>query len=298
MPPDDYYEGYETVQNKINPDGVLRYMIETHHCPLCDWDFDRIAKAFGLGVGTMRAFIKRNGLDARLEDEVMGKVNYIEVEDLYNQGKSDSEICKALKISAPTVGVWRKKNNLQPNGQKANKQPPPEYMENHVDMEKAKAEIRTEFDKHDKPEPRIVINGSFDAVNALIANNHPVEIVITKPLIWVPDKPDTINKDWDDAINKMIIEMPAVELRKAVATPDPMPTYVEAPADPAVVNVPSVWESDCQVGALTTKSIAITEPDPWKLIEQLEDVIVFLKGIAIGAGVRDINRLIDEVIGA
>jgi len=51
----------------------------------------------------------------------MSKVNYCEVEELYNQGKSDADICKSLKISAPSVADWRKKNNLQPNGRATKK---------------------------------------------------------------------------------------------------------------------------------------------------------------------------------
>lgn len=297
MPPDDYYEGYETVQNKINPNGVFRYMVETRHCPLRDWDIEHIAKAFGLGVGTMRGFIKRNGLDARLEDEVMGKVNYIEVEDLYNQGKTDAEICKALHISAPTVGLWRKKNNLHPNGQKATKQLAPAYLENHVDIEKSKEEITAEVVKVKKPEQLIV------------------------------------NKDFDEAVNEMIATMPP---RQAVATPDPLPTYVEALPDQTIakkafadslqdlINIQGQqgnWDVDPYMtglynGLILAQSVltgeepqfrqtpqktaatpipVIEEPDSWSLVKNLEEVIVFLKGVAIGAGIKDINELLEVI---
>lgn len=105
----------EADARKINPEGVYRRMLECHSCPLFEGDIKRIANAFGLGFGSMLAFIKQHGLDGRLEDEIMKKVDYDKVKALYDSGKTDAQITKALDVSFATVYMWRQRHGFEKN---------------------------------------------------------------------------------------------------------------------------------------------------------------------------------------
>ena len=105
----------ESDSRKIRPEGVYRRMLECHSCPLYEGDIKRIANAFGLGYGSMLTFIKQHGLDYRLEDEVMKKVDYEKVQSLYNSGKTDAQITKELDISFSTVHMWRERHGFPKN---------------------------------------------------------------------------------------------------------------------------------------------------------------------------------------
>jgi hypothetical protein len=105
----------EADARKINPEGVYRRMLECHSCPLFEGDIKRIANAFGLGFGSMLAFIKQHGLDGRLEDEIMKKVDYDKVKALYDSGKTDAQITKELDISFATVYMWRQRHGFEKN---------------------------------------------------------------------------------------------------------------------------------------------------------------------------------------
>jgi len=240
---------FEVDRKRINPEGVYRYMQETGHCPLRDYDIERLGRAFGLYVGTMRQFIKKNGLDARLEDEVMGKVNYSEVEDLYNQGKTDTEIAKALKISLPSVSLWRKRNGLQPQQPKT---------------KKAKAEIRIEFDKT----KQLTADEEAESVKAAAES-------------WV--KTTEIDPGCRSSIDAVIDDM--VEEMRDVITGE---KEEKAEAKPAIT--PGAVEAFRNIFAPS-----IEAPDPWEIIEQLEQQILFLRGVAIGAGVRNIDELLEGI---
>lgn len=114
-------EEFESNPKMINPNGVYRAMIDAQSFPLADSDFERIARSFGLGVGTMRAFMKQHGLLERLEEHYMGKIDHDEAMRLYSQGMSDAEVARRLGTVTPNaVSKWRQAHGLVANRDRAN----------------------------------------------------------------------------------------------------------------------------------------------------------------------------------
>lgn len=108
----------EADKRRINLDGLFRRMLGTGHCPLKDYDYANLAKAYGIGTGTMIAWIRKNGLDVRLEEETMGKIDHKKAMACYQEGLSDTKAAEVLGVSAPAVCQWRKKSGLRANGVK------------------------------------------------------------------------------------------------------------------------------------------------------------------------------------
>lgn len=103
---------------RVNPEAVLRYLIEAGDIEPAESTIQKISRAFGIGVGDVRGIIRKNDLQERLEDHMFGKkLNDPQVMELYKQGKSDYQIAKASDVTGPTICAWRKKRNLPPNFQ-------------------------------------------------------------------------------------------------------------------------------------------------------------------------------------
>lgn len=72
-----------------------------------------IAEELEIGIDAVRNWRKRNGLPTQTELGVsLRGIDYSEVEHLYYEGKSDSEIADTLNIGKSTVYKWRVDNNL------------------------------------------------------------------------------------------------------------------------------------------------------------------------------------------
>lgn len=109
------YEPMPTVAQadakRINLDGLFRKMQECGHCPLKDYDFVNLARTYGIGTGTMQQLIKKHALDARLEDEAMGRrkleFDGVKGRELFEAGKTDLEIAAEMGTSLSAVQKWR-----------------------------------------------------------------------------------------------------------------------------------------------------------------------------------------------
>lgn len=105
----------EADARRINLDGLFQRMLETGHCPLRDYDVVNLAGTYGIGTGTMIPLIRRNALDARLEDEHMGRkasFDWDKAKELYEQGMNDFAISLELDCAVSSVIRWREKNGL------------------------------------------------------------------------------------------------------------------------------------------------------------------------------------------
>jgi len=209
----------------------------------------------------------------------MSKVNYIEVEDLYNQGKSDTAICKALKISGPSVKSWRERNgNLPPNGISAKK-----------------------------------TAGGYQPTEAIQTDPPNVgSSVKPDPMPKIERVAAVINKIFDAEIDKMIAEMPLEEPQPTTSGETaefddmldrcvPIENYKPTPKFRHRSKAGSI-KVDIEVDtAGLNKAIEAIRSETAKSgltadFNRFEKQIAFLRGVAIGAGVRDIDERLETII--
>jgi len=211
----------------------------------------------------------------------MSKVNYIEVEDLYNQGKSDTAICKALKISGPSVKSWRERNgNLPPNGISAKK-----------------------------------TAGGYQPTEAI--QTEPPNVgssVKPDPMPKIERVAAVINKIFDAEIDKMITEMPPEEPQPTTSgetaefdeMPDPYDLLIKdlfgEKLAPRTRSKAGSIKVDIEVDtAGLNKAIEAIKSETARSgltadFNRFEKKIAFLRGVAIGAGVRNIDELLETII--
>ena len=102
-----------------------------------------------------------------------------------------------------------------------------------------------------------------------------------------PEKknPATINKEFDQAINDMIADMPEQHLEIQAEEVEAINIIADKMAD-----MKSIGKSDSQP--------AIQQPSADDFLDEIERLklqIIFLRGVAIGAGVGDIDQLLQEI---
>ncbi len=109
------YVAPEVNPKRINPDGIYRYLVEAGD--IDDYTVEKVARAFGVAVGTMRSLIKQHKLAERLEDEQMARKGITArlFTELYNQGLSDGQIAAEVDCDRTLIYQWRRRKNLPAN---------------------------------------------------------------------------------------------------------------------------------------------------------------------------------------
>jgi hypothetical protein len=246
------YEFAESNPKNINPNGVFRSMCDFQDFPLTDGDISRLANSFGLGTGTMKVFIRNNGLDARLEEYYMGNLDKDKAMELYNLGMTDQSIGERCGVSPMAIYNWRKKNGLKANGKSMPMKVVGTTVSDGVKVYQPKDQIKTDPpDCASSVQPDRGLNGKFVG--------------------------------WDEAGYWEPIELrigvEQVEAVNIIADAAEHMTLTEIPLEKRTL--PEGWQDYFAADKQT--------------IAKLNRIITFLRGIAIGAGVLDIDALIKEL---
>lgn len=251
----------EADKRRINLDGLFRHMLECGHCPLRDYDFANLARTYGIGTGTMIALIRRNALDARLEDEHMatpGKLNTEKAMELYKQGMSDSKAAVVLGVTPPAFGAWRHKNNLPCNGVAFGKGPQPGAKI--IEEESAK--------------PPIIEIKPMTSIEQLA--DHVVDL---------ERKAAVVNPDWEEAVGEMVASKPwAAEI-------------ITDSTGEVITEAGPVSDLRDIFGRIIPEIQPPSHDDLLAEIDRLECENNILRAVCFGAGVRGLDEWLVEALG-
>lgn len=191
---------------KINPDAVLRYLIEAGDQVPADSTVQKISRAFGIGCGDVRNIIKKNKLQDRLEEHVLTKIYTEKAMELYNQGKSDNEIAKVFGVASTTVWSWRKARGLDANFTPAEKgvAHQPKTAHERQDYKDERKEIAVDSEKPAR-KPSTINQDWEKAVDDMLASQKHADVL---PVIEAPDADDLLDEveEKNAAIQELLVK--------------------------------------------------------------------------------------------